>query len=198
MYIVTDEEALAFSTRVVVLRPLSGPCKQLLPLSSKLTIRTGVASTDLAALPPLDFDTGSLALAAGSEGWRQYVPLVVSCGVIVDILLGSPIANQMLAPMRRASTKSAEETNVENGGESISFRGVFGSDGRKIVKSPIKDSKERIDSVEVAEAALNRARNSLELRKFLEENKTDQDRYAEIRKKIDSQMRDFDSKGLSN
>ena len=45
--------------------------------------------------------TSSLLLSEdGSvESWRQYVPLVVSVGVIVDILLGSPLANLALAPM---------------------------------------------------------------------------------------------------
>ncbi len=40
-------------------------------------------------------------LISATEGWRQYVPLVVSVGVILDILLGSPIANLALGPMVR-------------------------------------------------------------------------------------------------
>jgi hypothetical protein len=33
---------------------------------------------------------------------------------------------------------------------------------------------------------------TLELRRFLEENKTDEQRYEEVRKKIDSQMDELD------
>ena len=52
----------------------------------------------LAAIPSLD-DTPSLLLA--QESWRQYIPLAVSAVVIVDILLGSPLLNLVVAPMKR-------------------------------------------------------------------------------------------------
>ena len=51
----------------------------------------------------------TLVISESAEGWKQYVPLVVSCGVILDILLGSPLANLALAPMRRASEQAQEE-----------------------------------------------------------------------------------------
>ena len=41
-------------------------------------------------------DSSSLVVA---ETWRQYVPLVVSVGIIIDILLGNPLANAVLKPM---------------------------------------------------------------------------------------------------
>jgi hypothetical protein len=50
-----------------------------------------------------------------------------------------------------------------------------------------KNPKERVDTDAIAEATLQRARYSMELRKFLDENKTDEQRYEEMRKKSDQQ-----------
>jgi hypothetical protein len=52
--------------------------------------------------------------------------------------------------------------------------------------------KERVDSEAIAQAALNKALNTLELKRFLEENKTDEQRYEEVRRKIDKQMEDLE------
>ena len=43
-------------------------------------------------------------------------------------------------------------------------------------------SSERIDTVTVAQAAVQKAKNALELRKYLDENKTDKDRMEDLRK----------------
>ena len=50
-----------------------------------------------------------------------------------------------------------------------------------------RNPKERVDSDGLAQAAVEKARYSMELRKFLDENKTDEQRYEEMRKKIDQQ-----------
>lgn len=50
-----------------------------------------------------------------------------------------------------------------------------------------RNPKERVDSDGLAQAAIEKARYSMELRKFLDENKTDEQRYEEMRKKIDQQ-----------
>jgi len=137
----------------------------------------------------------SLVLSESTESWRQYVPLVVSVGVIVDILLGSPLANLALGPMRRASEKGATgdstQDGSDNGGGGGSLFSAFGGDnaGGKVV---VDKSKERVDSEAIAQAALDKAMGTLELRRFLEENKTDEQRYEEVRKKIDSQMDELD------
>ena len=52
--------------------------------------------------------------------------------------------------------------------------------------------KERIDSEKVAQVALDKARSTLELRNYLEEQKTDWDRMEEMRKKMDQQMAEMD------
>ena len=127
----------------------------------------------------------SVVLASDGESWRQYVPLVVSIGVIIDILLGSPLANLALGPMKRASEKGSGEdsdNNISTGGNSLFS--AFGSNN----SSTVDKSKERVDSEAIAQAAIDKARNTLELKRFLEENKTNEQRYDEIRRKIDKQL----------
>jgi hypothetical protein len=133
-----------------------------------------------------------LLSAEGEAEWRQYVPLAVSCAVILDILLGSPLANAALGPMKRASEKGASGNNAQgsdgDGGGSVggSLFSNRGSGGR------VDRSKERVDSEAIAKAALFKAINTLELKRFLEENKTDEQQYEEVRKKIDRQMSELD------
>ena len=76
--------------------------------------------------------------------------------------------------MRRAA--GVGEGEGEGGDDS-------GSDGKRFVRNP----KERVDADAIAAETLQRARYSMELRKFLDENKTDEQRYEEIRKQIDQQ-----------
>ena len=51
----------------------------------------------------------------------------------------------------------------------------------------VKNPGERVNCDEVADAVLQRARYSMELRKFLDVNKTNEQTYEEIRKEIDQQ-----------
>jgi len=115
-------------------------------------------------------DSSFLTLSA-EESWRQYVPLVVSVGIIIDILLGNPLASAVLKPMR------PEE---ESGGE------------EKDKKANRPKSKARIDAELVARQALDKANNTLELRKFLDERKTDYDRMEDMKRELDSSMQDLD------
>lgn len=132
-----------------------------------------------------------------TESWRQYVPLVVSVAVIIDILLGSPLANLALGPMRRASEKGAagDNNSQEGGGDTIIGGGgsLFSSLGGNNTNNAVDKSKERVDSEAIAQAAIDKARNTLELKRFLEENKTDEQRYEEVRKKIERQMDELDN-----
>jgi hypothetical protein len=115
-------------------------------------------------------DSSSIMVSA--ETWRQYVPLTVSVGIIIDILLGSPFANKILAPMRPE-------------GE--------GDEGKKDKKNDGKPkSKARIDAELIAKRAVDKANNTLELRNFLEERKTDYDRMEEMKRKLDATMQDLD------
>lgn len=155
--------------------------------------RSSAFDTKLNLLPEL---SSSMLVSSETESWRQYVPLVVSVAVIIDILLGSPLANLALGPMRRASEKgatgsdnNAQDSNddVAAGGSLFSSLGGNGGGGKVVDKS-----KERVDSEAIAQAAIDKARNTLELKRFLEENKTDEQRYEEVRKKIERQMEELD------
>lgn len=64
--------------------------------------------------------------------------------------------------------------------------------GAAAVVPTTENPKERIDSEKVAQEALDKARNTLELRNYLEEQKTDWDRMEEMRKKMDQQMAEMD------
>mmetsp|Transcript_13214 Transcript_13214/g.22542 ORF Transcript_13214/g.22542 Transcript_13214/m.22542 type:complete len:222 (-) Transcript_13214:146-811(-) len=161
---------------------------------AKMSQHRSSLNTKLHLLPELSSSSSSIFLSSETESWRQYVPLAVSVAVIIDILLGSPLANLALGPMKRASEKGATGGNSEegsdNGGEGGgSLFSSFGGKGRNVVDK----SKERVDSEAIAQAALDKAMNTLELKRFLEENKTDEQRYEDVRKKIERQMDDLDN-----
>mmetsp|Transcript_25653 Transcript_25653/g.56256 ORF Transcript_25653/g.56256 Transcript_25653/m.56256 type:complete len:204 (-) Transcript_25653:168-779(-) len=111
----------------------------------------------------------SSSLLVSVESWRQYVPLVISFGIIIDIVLGNPLANAVLKPMRPEEGKDNEEKNDNK-----------------------PRSRARVDAELIAQQALDKANNTLELRNFLEERKTDYDRMEEMKRKLDSTMQDMD------
>lgn len=166
-------------------------------LSTKLELFPEIC--DSIALSSTIPTTASSILLASEDGvaeWRQYVPLAVSVAVIIDILLGSPLANLALGPMKRASEKGAtggdsmQDEDGGGGGGSL-FSAFGGSD----TSGGVKDSgrgRERVDSFAIAQAALNKAEGTLELKRFLEENKSDEDRFEDMRKKINRQMEELE------
>jgi hypothetical protein len=132
---------------------------------------------------PDNFNSGEdlLLLASAAEepsSWRQYVPLVVSVGIIIDILLGSPLANMVMAPLRGAA---AEDDSGRDGGRRDSNTNIAS-----------ETSKERIDSEKVAAEALAKASATLELRKFLDESKSDWQKMEEQKRDLDKQMQALD------
>jgi hypothetical protein len=145
-----------------------------------------------------------LLLAADDSGvatWRQYVPLVVIGLVLLDILLGSPAANSLLAPLKQAdpnaSTKKDKET--AGGGSPSVFGSLLGRNNNADAgwtddnnNNNNNTRKERIDTGQVARAAIDKARNTLELKRFLEENKSDWQRMNDIKKKLDAEMESLD------
>lgn len=94
------------------------------------------------------------------------------------LVLGSPLANMLLKPMRGDQEEEGDDT-----GEGKKASGA---------KNDITRSKERIDSEQVAKAAIDRAQNALELRRFLDERKTDWDRMEDMKRKLDAEMQDLD------
>ena len=121
----------------------------------------------------------SSTILLAEETWRQYVPLAVSLLVIVDILLGSPAANSILGMVR--AQEDAQEGDDSN-------------DKTRRNKVVVQTKGERIDSEQLANAALERARNALEWNTEKERLKTDADRMEDLRKKMDNQLREFDEK----
>lgn len=131
----------------------------------------GIAQTRVAHLNlgPADF-TSSSSLVIAAESWRQYVAAAVIFGVVLDIVLGSPLANTVLKPLR------PEEMEEDKS------------------PSPVVDrSKERINTEQFAKDAMERAEGALELRRYLEERKTDFDRMEDLKRKLDSDMQDLDA-----
>eukprot|EP00980_Cylindrotheca_fusiformis_P007219 scaffold1525_cov142-Cylindrotheca_fusiformis.AAC.19 len=129
------------------------------------------------AFDPSTFDS-STSLILADESWRQYVFPLVTFGVLVDILLGSPLANAALKPLKRGGEGIDNEVTGD----------LQGAEGYDVTRS-----KERIDSEQLAKDAIARAENALELRKFLEERKSDWDKMEELKKSLDEDMQDFDS-----
>lgn len=126
------------------------------------------------AVDPSMFES-STSIILADESWRQYVFPVVTAGVLIDILLGSPLANSALKPLRGAEADAGDE------------------DDRAADTYDVTRSKERVDSDKIAKAAIERAENALELRRFLDERKTDWDKMEEMKKSLDEGMQDFDS-----
>lgn len=132
------------------------------------------------SLTPIDTESSFPTLVVAEQTWRQYVSLVVITGVLIDILLGSPLANMVLKPMRNDANEEKNDGDDENG-------------PAKMAAAMLQKSKERVDSESVAQAALDKAQNALELRRFLEESKTDWDRMEDIKRKLDSEMQSLDA-----
>lgn len=100
--------------------------------------------------------------------------------MILDIVLGSPAANSVMGLMR--PPENNEQDDAEEGMP------------RRVKRRSQASSKERIDSMAVAQAAIDKANATLELKRFLEDKKTDWDKMEEIRKKMDRQMEELDEK----
>jgi hypothetical protein len=109
------------------------------------------------------------------DNLRQYIPLGVSVLVIIDILLGSPMANGVLNIIRPTEIDTANErTNNDGTNVRTTLQNI----------NPYQPSKERIDSQKVAQDAIQRAKYTLELRSFLDAQR---DPVVELQRKMDQQ-----------
>jgi len=144
--------------------------------------RTAAEMKESGSLRPctsLNFSTLDSSSVLVAENWRQYIPLVVSCLVIADILLGSPAANSVL---RFANPQA--ESNEDGEGFSLPWMN----------QKSEEDSKERVDTSAVAQQAVDKAQATLELRNYLEAQKTDWDRIDDMRKQMDKDVSKLDRK----
>ena len=151
----------------------------------------------------LAYLSSTSTLVAATDEWRQYVPLIVISLVLVDIVLGSPLANLALAPMRRAAAKAEEEQGGGGGDDSDAARaGNFGLGARLnpnlgSAGDVLKNPKERVDTATIAQDTLDKARGALELMEYLENNKSNEQLYEEARKKMDQQFEELDGKNAN-
>lgn len=154
--------------------------------SSSLAAWTPLDPTAAAATPLLvsstvpQYSLPSLQIAAETDSWRQYVPLIVSLLVITDILLGSPAANAVLSVARKPAEQALDDNNAA---------------AADATTTPAdRDLRERVDTMAVAQAALDKASATTELRKFLDESKSDMEKMRDVQSKLDAQLREFDRK----
>ena len=152
----------------------------------------------------LAYLSSTSTIVAATDEWRQYVPLIVISLVLVDIVLGSPLANLALAPMRRAATKAEEEqgSGGGDGGDAAARAGNFGlgaslNPNLGSAGDVLKNPKERVDTATIAQDTLDKARGTLELMEYLENNKSNEQLYEEARKKVDKQLEELDGKSAN-
>lgn len=91
------------------------------------------------------------------------------------------MANSVMGLMRAQEDETEAQ---EEGATSSSRRG----------KRRVINTAERVDSMAVAQAAIDKANATLELKRFLEDKKTDWDKMEDIRKEMDRQMQELDEK----
>jgi hypothetical protein len=125
--------------------------------------------------------TSEVAASSSSSSWRQYVPLVVSGGVLTDIVLGSPVANKVMSGMRPPAAGDGDSK-------------ANGTGSATKVDYAEQKKKERIDTQAYAQQALNKASATLELRKYLDDNKSDAEKMNDMKRKMDLQMQELDRK----
>ena len=113
------------------------------------------------------------------DSWRQYVPLVVSVAVIGDILLGSPAANSILALARPPPDTADDGTGPSSSAASAA--------------TSSSNSKERVDTQKMANEAIEKAQNALELRRFLDDTKSDWDKIQDKQREVERQQALFDN-----
>lgn len=142
----------------------------------------------------LSSEPSSLLLSlAGSDSWRQYVPLVVCVLVIGDILMGSPAANAVLNLARPKDDDDGMDQDAQNVALGQGLSTLFQTrttDKRKVQFT----GKERVNIDSIAKAAVERAEGVKELRNYLDARKTDWDRMEEIRREQDRRMEELDRK----
>lgn len=143
---------------------------------------------------------------SSSSSWRQYASVAVIGLVLLDIVLGSPVANSVL----RNARDSIDKDEVDDDDTTTTRTpGIFNKDNASASGSstnassrprgirttgggPSSSSKPRIDVDAVAKQALEKAEGVTMLREYLDSRKTDWDRMEDLKRKMDQQMAQLD------
>ena len=179
--------------------------------TTRLSLWSGGTGGDeiLSSLLFLGWDSSSTADAAGtatadlvssssSSSWRQYASVAVIGLVLLDIVLGSPVANSVLQNARNSidedetepgRPKDAAAATTPSGSVDSRPRGSRTTGGGLPSN---RNSKPRIDVDAVAKQALDKAEGVTMLREYLDSRKTDWDRMEDLKRKMDQQMAQLD------
>jgi hypothetical protein len=163
-------------------RPCTAPSMNMLPVDdSTMEIFSSSTSWLADAVVQATSEAASATASSSPSSWRQYVPLVVSGGVLTDIVLGSPVANKVMSGMRPPAEGDAVDSDSK-------------ASSKAKVDPVLQKKQERIDTQAYARAALNKAENTLSLRKYLDENKSETEKMNDLKRIMDKQMEELDKK----
>ena len=180
----------------------------IIPNIASSTILEGFVALSDGSSAAMDDVTAS----SSSSSWRQYVPLVVSGGILLDIVLGSPAANSVLGILRQQQEQQDQQepsttaTNAQpmkddalsTTSSSSSFWNPFGTrknpndDMTTTLSKNKNNQKERIDTVAFAQQALDKASATMELRRYLDENQSDWEKIQTVQRQLNDQLAAYD------
>ena len=139
--------------------------------SSSMMVMMPLEGTTAAAVVVASPLSSSLFLLSNQvESWREYVPLVVSALVIIDIAMGRPVAKAIMKPLQQQ--QPAQPSMISN-------------EDTVVVAT---NKKERVDTEAIAQQALDQAYASMELRRYLDENKSEAQKLQELRRQMDEEI----------
>jgi hypothetical protein len=126
-------------------------------------------------------------LLTSFDNIRQYIPLIVSLLVIMDIVLGSPIANGIINQLRSTTTSDTDtEMNTTGNDTELSQRQ---QQPKSQQINRISKQIERIDSKQIAQDAIQRAQYTMELRNYLNQQR---DPMIELQRTIQKQTTELE------
>ena len=133
---------------------------------------TGTVSTMM--LGPFDATT-TLTLADGGE-WRQYVPLVTSGLVLVDMLAGAVTGNSVANSITRGMQQSVLDKEAADEDAARAARGLIQPDtnsamSAEMADEPSSSGKARVDTDSMREEALKRAEMAMLAVEYIDERR---------------------------
>jgi hypothetical protein len=164
----------------------------MIPDPSLMDVFTTTTTTTMAGVAEVTTTESATSMFSSFSSLRSYASLLVISAVLLDIVLGSPVANAVLKPIRNQAMEARELDEQE---QQQGKRGMTTTSTRaSTIPLFQKNLKERIDTEAVARAALDKAAAVTELRAYLDSRKTDEDRIKDMLDKLDREMNELDIK----